>query len=203
MPIFPSFPRRNPFRAPPAPVAAHVTPGGARRHFFNAPRFQCYASFFPLWNGWVSAGHCATDSHDLIPPFASGPLQSWPDGLDAALYGCALPARAPFPPAAGLRVTAAGFPAGSRHVETRHGRIYIQRSPGQWIVQLDDADEPVVTGMSGGPVLLAEGPRAGQPIGILITRNSPADLDADSDPDESYDFIALNAVWEAVSSRVA
>ena len=175
-----------------------TTPGGVARHFFNGKHSQCYASFFPLWGGWASAGHCATDSHDTVPPFATGPLKSWPDGLDAALYGCKLPGVAPPSPIAGLRVMAAGFPAGSKHVETRLGRIYIQRSPGQWIVQLDDPEEPVVTGMSGGPVLLNDGPHAGHPIGILITRNSPADLDADADADESYDFIALSDVWTAL-----
>jgi len=36
-----------------------------------------------------------------------------------------------------------------------------------------------------------------KPIGIIITRNSPADLNNDRDPDESCDFIALSAVWDA------
>ena len=49
--------------------------------------------------------------------------------------------------------------------------------------------------MSGGPVVDAD---SGLPLGIVITRNSPADLNNDRDPDESCDFIALSAVWEAV-----
>jgi len=48
--------------------------------------------------------------------------------------------------------------------------------------------------MSGGPVVDAD---SGEPLGIIITRNSPADLNNDRDPDESCDFIALSAVWEA------
>ncbi|MEP3892349.1 MAG: hypothetical protein ABJN69_17950 [Hellea sp.] len=38
----------------------------------------------------------------------------------------------------------------------------------------------------------------GEPIGIIITRNSPADLNNVRDSDESYEFIALSAVWDAV-----
>ena len=49
--------------------------------------------------------------------------------------------------------------------------------------------------MSGGAVMDA----SGQPIGILTTRNSPADLNNDRDPDESFDFISLAGVWRAIS----
>jgi len=62
-----------------------------------------------------------------------------------------------------------------------------------------EPDEPVVTGMSGGPVLDAQ---TLEPIGITITRNSPADLNNDRDPDESADFIALSDVWKAISGEV-
>ena len=51
------------------------------------------------------------------------------------------------------------------------------------------------SGMSGGPVLDA---LTLEPIGITITRNSPADLNNDRDPDESADFIALSSVWDAI-----
>ena len=76
--------------------------------------------------------------------------------------------------------------------------MYIQR-PGAadtWIARIITPDEPVVTGMSGGAVMDA----SGQPIGILITRNSPADLNNDRDPDESFDFISLAGVWRAIST---
>jgi len=62
-------------------------------------------------------------------------------------------------------------------------------------MHIDTPDEPVVTGMSGGRVRSLE---TGETLGIIITRNSPADLDRDQDPDESCDFTALSAVWEAV-----
>lgn len=80
----------------------------------------------------------------------------------------------------------------------RTGRVYFERSTGQWIAHIFEPDEPVVTGMSGGPVLDA---KTLEPIGITITRNSPADLNNDRDPDESADFIALSAVWDAMSAQ--
>ena len=166
-----------------------------RRHFYNERGFQTFASFFPLWGGWATAGHCLTETGGLCPPFAKGPCQSWPDGLDAALIGGTLPAAPPSRPRAGQAVVAQGYPAGSRHLETRTGTVYLERLPGQWIVQMVDADEPVVTGMSGGPVLDAT---TSEPLGILITRNSPADLDSDGDADENFDFIALSDVWTAL-----
>jgi hypothetical protein len=203
MPIFPFWGRtaqraaRRILETQPTPQPAPDTPSilTVRRHFYNERTFQTFATFFPLWGGWATAGHCLTEANDLLPPFTSGRVDSWPSGLDAALIGGALPRSAPAKPRRGQRVIAQGFPAGSRHLETRNGAVYLERSPGQWITQLDDPDEPVVTGMSGGPVLDAQ---SREPLGILITRNSPADLDADSDPDESYDFIALSDVWAAL-----
>jgi len=183
---------------PSAPLSTARTHPEIRRHFYNEAGFQCYASFFAHWGGWITAGHCLTEASGLLPPFAQGGIQSWPDGLDAGLIGCALPAKPPPSPVIGRKVIIQGFPAGSRHLETRHGHIYIERGAGSgtWIAYIETPDEPVVTGMSGGPVLDAQ---TGSPIGITITRNSPADLNNDRDPDESCDFIALSAVWEAMS----
>ena len=65
---------------------------------------------------------------------------------------------------------------------------------GTWIAHILDPDEPVVSGMSGGLVADA---KTGAPLGIIITRNSPADLNNDRDPDESLDFVSLAAVWRA------
>jgi len=135
-----------------------------------------------------------TETNDLLPPFANGSFSTWPEGLDAALLGCRLPAKRPKDPVIGQQVACQGFPAGSRHIETRMGKVYFERNPGTWIVHIKTPDEPVVTGMSGGPVVDAA---SGEPIGIIITRNSPADLNNDRDPDESCDFISLAAVWGA------
>jgi len=170
-----------------------------RRYFHNEHQFQCYTSWFSHWDGWISAGHCLTDAHDHLPDFAANmDVTSWPDGLDAALAGCTLPASPPPPPRVGQDIIIKGYPAGSRHMEQRTGRIYFERSPGQWIAHILEPDEPVVTGMSGGPVLDAN---TLEPIGITITRNSPADLNNDRDPDESADFIALSEVWRVMNGQ--
>jgi len=82
----------------------------------------------------------------------------------------------------------------------RVGKVYYERLPGTWIAHIENPDEPVVTGMSGGPVIDA---KTGEPIGIIITRNSPADLNNDRDPDESCDFISLAALWDGAMKERA
>ena len=136
-----------------------------------------------------------TETNDLLPPFAKGDFTTWPEGLDAAILGCRLPAKRPKDPVIGQHVICKGFPAGSRTLELRKGEVYYERNPGTWIAHIKVPDEPVVTGMSGGPVVDT---KTGAPMGIIITRNSPADLNNDRDPDESCDFIALSAIWDAV-----
>lgn len=195
----PSSPKQPPEVWSPAPAE----PTGnidIRRHFYNERGFQCYASFFACWGGWITAGHCMTETNDLLPPFAKGDLTSWPEGLDAATLGCTLPSTRPADPVIGQKVVCKGFPAGARQLEQRRGKVYFERNPGTWITHIEMPDEPVVTGMSGGPVIDVS---TGQPIGVIITRNSPADLNNDRDPDESYDFISLAAIWDAVMKNTA
>ena len=180
---------------PPIPPVSGQ-PVHVKRHFYNQPGFQTYGSFFTLWNGWATAGHVLSEASELLPDFCTGPSQSWPGGLDAALIGCTLPPYAPEPPRVGQDIIVKGYPAGSRHIEQRRARVYHQRQAGVWIAHIIMPDEPVVTGMSGGAVIDAS---TGVAIGILITRNSPADLNADRDPDESCDFVALSDIWHTLS----
>lgn len=165
-----------------------------RRHFYNQTGFQTYGSFFTLWDGWATAGHVLSEASEMLPDFCTGQVCSWPDGLDGALIGCRLPSTSPAPPRVGQNLVVKGYPAGSRHPEERRATTYYERQPGVWIAHIIMPDEPVVTGMSGGAVIDAD---TGEAVGILITRNSPADLNADRDPDESCDFVALSAFWEA------
>ncbi len=196
----PVTPTPQPYPRPPLIRELEV-----RRHFYNQPSFQTYGSFFAHWGGWITAGHVLTSASDLAPPFAKGLVQSWPQGLDAAVVGCALPSQPPKPPRTGQRVIIKGYPAGSRYLEERQAKVYYERKPltgsteagSTWIAHILLPDEPVVTGMSGGVVVDAQ---SNTPIGILITRNSPADLDSDQDPDESCDFVALSDVWHALSN---
>lgn len=181
--------------APTGILSSNISEQDVRRHFFNLKTQQCYASFFPYWGGWITAGHVLTSSAHNWPPFADeGKEHLWPAGLDAALRGCRLPDEAPPKPYAGQKVKVMGYPAGASSLSVRHGEVYLERSKksGIWIAQIHRPDEPVVTGMSGGPVICK---KTNKPIGIIITRNSPADLDADQIPDQSCDFIALSAVW--------
>jgi hypothetical protein len=169
-----------------------------RRHFFNERGFQTYASFFKAWDGWITAGHVLDESKDRLPPFANGRVEKWPAGLDAALLGCTLPQDAPTEPIRGQTIRCIGFPAGSTQAAQREAKVYMQR-PGQtdtWIAHILNPDEPVVTGMSGGAVIDVT---SGHAIGIIITRNSPADLNNDRDPDESLDFVSLAGVWRALN----
>lgn len=177
-----------------APILSEPEEARVRRFFHNRANFQCYTSWFSHWGGWITAGHCITDAQGHVADFAQGEVTSWPDGLDAALVGCTLPAKRPARPRIGQDVILQGYPAGSAHLSNRTARVYLERSPGQWICHITHPIEPVVTGMSGGPVLDAV---TREPIGIIITRNSPADLNNDRIPDESADFIALSDVWDA------
>ena len=181
---------------PPAPRRSQAGEIEIRRHFYNEAGFQTYGSFFSYWGGWITAGHVLTEASDLLPRFTSGKAVSWPDGLDAAVIGCTLPDNTPPPPHTGQDIIIKGYPAGSRHLEVRRGTVYYERGAGTWIAHIKTPDEPVVTGMSGGAVI---DEASGVPIGILITRNSPADLNSDRDPDESADFIALSDVWQALN----
>ncbi len=169
-----------------------------RRHFYNERGFQTYGSFFKYWNGWITAAHVLEESKNLIPPFADGAVLQRPQGLDAALIGCDLPNNPPANPKIGQAVYCIGYPAGSDKPAKRTAKIYLERPAmqDQWIAHIFTPDEPVVTGMSGGCVF----DENDTPIGILITRNSPADLNNDRDPDESFDFISLSGVWHAINS---
>lgn len=191
-------PKPAPIPTPrPKPAPPTITAGDVRRHFYNEPGFQTYGSFFHCWGGWITAGHVLSEAGDFVPPFAGDAVRSWPGGLDAALLSCVLPSTRPAPPTVGQSLIVRGYPAGSRFVEDRQASAYYERAPGVWIAHITMPDEPVVTGMSGGAVIDAA---SGQPLGILITRNSPADLNSDRDPDESCDFVALSAVWDAVQA---
>jgi len=186
-----------PESAPPPSIARPNEDGMVKRYFFNEPGFQTYGSFFSAWDGWISAAHVLDESMDVLPPFVGRQVDKWPGGLDAALMGCTLPQESPNEPTPGQAVRCIGYPAGSAHPAQREAKVYMER-PGKadtWIAHILTPDEPVVTGMSGGAVFDTA---SSQLIGIIITRNSPADLDADRDPDESFDFVSLAGVWRAV-----
>ena len=180
-----------------APVAADVATR-VHRHFHNRDRIQTYSTWFDCWDGRISAAHCVESAGGrwpYLPAGDHGVLR--PNALDAALLGCEVPRERPAAPVPGQAVSVFGYPAGSRFLEARRGSVYARRYPGQWILKIDAPAEPVVVGMSGGPVI---DDATGAVIGILITRNSPAQIDHDPENDESCDFVPLSAVWDALQA---
>lgn len=175
-----------------------VSPVELRRFFFDDLGVQTYGSFFRLWGGWATARHVVESMKLRIPHFATGEVRLGDENLDAALIGCTLPSQAPAQPTKGQAVLCMGFPAGSSAASTRRGVVHLRR-PGQafWVARITAPTEPVVTGMSGGIVFDEQ---RGLPIGIIVHRNSPGDLDEDGVPDQSFDFVSLGDVYEVMNA---
>lgn len=189
-----------------------------RRHFFDEATFETYGTFFALWDGWISAGHVADAAADGVPPFASEPLVKWPivddgllnaafpneidrinvDKLDAALYNCHVPTDQPAQLQDNQLVTVHGFPAGSAFMSSREGYVYLRASnERKWIIAITSPSEPVTSGMSGGVVLDVQ---TGDPVAIIVERNSKSDIDGDQIPMEhSLRVISLHDVWRAIN----
>lgn len=167
------------------------------RHFLNNGIIQTYGSFFRLWDGWVTAGHVYQEMNRNVPAFATGDRIIQPGFLDAALFGVQLPAQRPPVPVEGQKLLAIGYPAGSTEPSEREAVVYIRRSSESFIARILSPREPVVVGMSGGIVVDSQ---TAEPVGIIVVRNSPADLDRDGIKDESFDFVALSDLYDAVSA---
>lgn len=167
------------------------------RYFLNNGIIQTYGSFFRLWNGWATAGHVYKEMNRTAPPFATGDRIIEPNYLDAALFGTTLPETRPPEPVQGQKLLAIGYPAGSGTPAERQAEVYIRRSSESFIARILSPKEPVVVGMSGGIVLDLN---SAEPVGIIVVRNSPADLDRDGEKDESFDFVALSDLYDAVQA---
>lgn len=183
----------------PTPASTAQAEGLARlrRHFLNDGFIQTYGSFFQLWGGWATAGHVYKDMHNQTPDFVSGTAIISPAFLDVALFGVTLPDTRPPVPQRGQKLLAIGYPAGSSIPAERTAEVYFRRSSESFIAQIKSPREPVVVGMSGGIVL---DEATAEPIGIIVVRNSPADLDFDGVKDESFDFVALSDVYDAIAA---
>lgn len=165
------------------------------RYFLNDGAIQTYGSFFRLWDGWVTAAHVYTEMNRKAPPFAAGVQIISPSFLDVALFGITLPTVRPAEPQIGQKLLAVGYPAGCARPEYRESVVYFRRSSESFIARIITPREPVVVGMSGGMVISED---TGEPIGVIVVRNSPADLDRDGIRDESFDFVALSDIYDAV-----
>ncbi len=196
----PAEPVENPADTPANNAPSIVEPSpllpaniSLKRHFFDERGIQVYGSFFQLWGGWITAGHVIRQMLNTSPPFASGQQILYPGQMDAALMGCTIPDQQPRAPVIGQKIVVAGYPAGSSTPSFREAEVYMQRpQTTDWIATISSPAEPVVVGMSGGVVYDATSKAI---VGILITRNSPADLDADDRADQNFDFVAMYDVW--------
>lgn len=172
-----------------------------KRYFYENSREYVYGSFFRHWGGWVTARHVIAGMRNTSPPWAPGEIK-YHVSVDGATIGCMLPEQAPPQPVEKETVTVIGYPAGSQIPAKRKGEIYFRRNVEtngkSWIVKITDPTEPVVPGMSGGVVLNA----AGDPLGIIITTNSPADLDPHMEGKEhSLDIASLRDLWDVLQSQ--
>ena len=168
---------------------------------------QSWCTYFPLWGGWATAGHCLDEvrAAGTPPPFLDGlEVKHAPFVIDAALYGVSFPKNSPALMIEGESIETIGFPAGSDALTYRKGRAYFKRADGGdayehggFIVVLETGPrptlerEPVVGGQSGSPGLNAKG----DPVCIVVNQNSLTDLTGDGRADNSFDCVALSDVW--------
>jgi hypothetical protein len=160
-----------------------------------------YGTYWKYCGGWFTADHVHEAMNLNAPDFVSKGVVRAPGVIDAVWYGKKWSCGAPTPPIVGTDVYILGYPGGSEKPTLREGKVHFHRvesgSPGYqmgtWIVVFkprEDAGisgEAVATGMSGGIVTDANY----NPIGILVTQNSPADLDGDGVIEQSVDIVSL------------
>lgn len=159
------------------------------QHYHRTHTSSAFGTFFKYAEScWITADHVVEEMPGL-DIFHELPRQRRHNGLDIALFGdCDSVTSAPSPErAANLRLE--GYPAGSETISRRHGQVLFQREPGVWILVLAEGQHPAVVGMSGAPVYNDEN----NIVGVLITRNSPYDHDANPNTKdrESVDFAQL------------
>jgi len=168
-----------------------------------------YGTYWKYCGGWFSADH-VHEAMDLnAPKFISGRATRAPGIIDAVWYGkkwsCKTP---PAQPVIGMQVYLLGYPGGSDKPTLRQGKIHFHREYSgslgyqtpTWIIVFEPRDdagisgEAVVVGMSGGIVT----DTAFNPVGILVTSNSPADLNGDGNLEQSVDIVALADALEVL-----
>jgi len=164
-----------------------------------------YGTYWKYCGGWFTADHVHEAMELNVPKFVKASPTRAPGIIDAVWYGkkwsCGA---APENPKIGMKVYLLGYPGGSDKPTLRQGNVHFHREEsgsegyrtGTWIVVFgprDDAGisgEAVVVGMSGGIVTDMEF----NPVGILVTSNSPADLNGDGQLEQSVDIVGLGDV---------
>lgn len=172
----------------------------ASRGFKN----NAYGTYWKHCGVWITAGHVDRETGGQVPePVTGGGVSSIE--IDAAFYGREWSCDKPQDINEGQRVWVAGYPGGSDALALRSGVAYIKRSSSgsdgystpTWVVVFPKNNiaarlsEPVVGGMSGGVVIDAE---TRDPVGILVTQNSPTSLPSFGEV-HSSDVVALRDAY--------
>jgi hypothetical protein len=167
-----------------------------------------YGTYWKYCGGWFTADHVHEAMSLKAPDFVRGRVVRAPGVIDAVWYGKNWACGAPSNPKLGTSVYVLGYPGGSDKPTLRQGTVHFHRTEsgsegyqmGTWIVVFEPREnagisgEAVVVGMSGGIVTDTEF----NPVGILVTQNSPADLNGDGDLDQSVDIVGLGDAYQVL-----
>ena len=167
-----------------------------------------YGTYWKHCGGWFTADHVHEAMNLDAPDFISARVVRAPWIIDAVWYGKKWSCGAPKDLDVGMPVYLLGYPGGSDKPTLRQGTVHFHREVsgslgyqiGTWIVVFEPRDdagisgEAVVVGMSGGIVTDHEF----NPVGILVTQNSPADLNGDGALEQSVDIVALSDAYEVL-----
>lgn len=169
---------------------------------------RSYGTYWKYCGGWFTADHVHEAMELNAPDFISRGVVRAPGIIDAVWYGqkwkCATPAN----PTLREAVYVLGYPGGSDAPSLRRGKVHFKREEsgsegyqmGTWVIVFEPrgdaglSGEAVVVGMSGGIVTDTDF----NPVGILVTQNSPADLDGDGELDQSVDIVGLKDAYEVL-----
>jgi len=164
-----------------------------------------YGTYWKYCGGWFTADH-VHEAMNLQPPnFVSARAVRAPGLIDVVWYGKKWSCDAPNAPEIGMPVYLLGYPGGSDKPSLRQGKVHFHRTEGgsegyqnrTWIVVFEPREdagifgEAVTIGMSGSIVTDTEL----NPIGLLVTQNSPADMDGDGLLEQSVDIVSLDDAY--------
>ena len=167
-----------------------------------------YGTYWKHCGGWFTADHVHTAMNLEAPKFVRGTVVRAPGVIDAVWYGKNWSCGAPISPKVDMPVYVLGYPGGSDKPTLREGTVHFQRvesgsagyQTGTWIVVFEPREdagisgEAVVSGMSGGIVTDYNF----NPVGILVTQNSPADLNGDGVLEQSVDIVGLDDAYHVL-----
>jgi len=170
-----------------------------------------YGTYWKHCGGWFTADHVHVAMDLEAPDFVPARAVRAPGIIDAVWYGKKWSCAAPENPKLGMSVYLLGYPGGSDKPTLRQGKVHFHREisgsegyyTATWIVAFDPrgdagiSGETVVVGMSGGIVTDTDF----NPVGILVTSNSPADLNGDGTLQQSVDIVGLGDVHRILVSN--